>query len=95
MTRKKTTKLIAGLFLSAVLVHALYGCGDSSNETAKAETTTQAITTEATTEAATEAVTEAAPEDDTVTGEEGESKEFTFTNDEENGLTINEVTSEE
>ena len=83
MTRKKTTKLITGLFLSAVLVHALYGCGDSSTETAKAETTTQAITTEATTE------------DDTVTGEEGESKEFTFTNDEENGLTINEVTSEE
>lgn len=83
MTRKKTTKLIAGLFLSAVLVHALYGCGDSSTETAKAEATTQAITTEATTE------------DDTVTGEEGESKEFTFTNDEENGLTINEVTSEE
>ena len=87
MTRKKTTKLMAGLFLSAVLVHALYGCGDSSTETAKAETTTQAITTEATTEATTE--------DDTVTGEEGESKEFTFTNDEENGLTINEVTSEE
>ena len=91
MARKKTTKLIAGLFLSAVLVHALYGCGDSSTETAKAEATTQAITTEATTEDNTEDNTE----DDTVTGEEGESKEFTFTNDEENGLTINEVTSEE